>query len=162
MIFRLKKAFTLIELLIVIGIMAVIAAGVVALIDPVEKTRQANDANVQNAIGQIATALQSYAAQQPTGTYPAALADLVTFGELSALPVLPNGYSYGYTVNGASTTAEVHIAVMSKKYTTAKCGVGGLPAGPSYWVYSTGNGRACGHCSAGTVPTLGATVACHY
>ena len=144
-----KKGFTLIELLVVIGIMAVIAAGVVALIDPLEKTRQANDANVQNAIGQLATAMQSSAAQTTDGTYPVALAALVTTGELTALPVLPSGYSYNYT--GAGVSAVVSAQLLSKKY-VSKCA-----GGSAYWMFATGNGRACGYC--GGVPGVAAACA---
>jgi len=158
MIRRMKRAFTLIELLVVIGVMAVIAAGVVALIDPIEKTRQANDANVQNAVGQIATALQSYAAQQPTGTYPtpgaagSELLPLVTAGELQALPNLPSGYQYYYTVNAGNTIATVGVVIQSKKY-DSKCTAG---TQNSYWIFSSSQGRACGTCLAnGTTPPAG-------
>lgn len=144
-----KKGFTLIELLVVIGIMAVIAAGVVALIDPLEKTRQANDANAQNAIGQVATAMQSSAAQTTDGTYPVAMAALVTTGELTALPVLPAGYTYNYT--GAGTAAVVSVNLLSKKYVQGKC-----TGASTYWGFVTANGRACGFC--GAVP--GAATAC--
>ena len=143
-----KKGFTLIELLVVIGIMAVIAAGVVALIDPVEKTRQANDANVQNAIGQIATALQSSAAQNPSGNYPQPgafpdlLLPLVTNGELTALPALPSGYAYGYAVDAnPAVVAAASIRLFSKKY-VSKCTAPALP----WWFFRTTNGKACGTC----------------
>ena len=136
----LKKAFTLIELLVVIGIMAVLAAGVVALIDPLEKTRQANDANVQNAIGQVATAMQSYAAQTTTGTYPALIGDLTTSGELVALPV-----GVAVTMLGGGTNhAAVYAQLTSKKY-IAK---GANP----YWYWDSAIGQACGHAG---IPALG-------
>jgi len=158
-----KKAFTLIELLIVIGIMAVIAAGVVALIDPVEKTRQANDANIQSGIGQIAGALQSYAAQQTDGSYPqpgatvtTRLDPLVTAGELKALPKLPANYGeYFYTVDAVPATSVTAAArLFSKKY-LSKCA-----AGVAYWIFSSGQGQACGFCGvAATAPAAGSACA---
>jgi prepilin-type N-terminal cleavage/methylation domain-containing protein len=146
-----KKGFTLIELLVVIGIMAVLAAGVVALINPLEKTRQANDANVQNGVGQVATSLQSYAAQQTTGIYPTTaqgLAHLVTTGELTALPA---GVAFNYA--GVGTTAVVSASLASAKYIQGSCA--GVAA---WWFWSSQNGRACGFCGAGA-PVLGSACA---
>ncbi len=67
-----NQGFTLIELLVVIGVLAVVASGVVALINPQDKLRQASDTKIQNDVGQLSTALQSYAAQRPDGSYPCA------------------------------------------------------------------------------------------
>lgn len=135
-----RKGFTLIELLVVIGIMAVLAAGVVALINPLEKTRQAQDANVQSGIGQVATALQSFAAQQTTGTYPTTaqgVAHLVTVGELTALPA---GVAFNYT---GGATAVVSSALASAKYIQGPCA-----GANAWWFWSSANGRACGACGA--------------
>jgi prepilin-type N-terminal cleavage/methylation domain-containing protein len=152
-----KKGFTLIELLVVIGIMAVLAAGVVALINPREKTLQANDSNMQNTVGQIAGALQSYAAQQPTGTYPTAaqgIAILTTSGELAAaVPAPPAGSVYtawagNYVVNATQTAAGIYQRLASAKYTT-QCA-----AGVPYWMWNTTTGRACGFCGA-AAPVVG-------
>jgi prepilin-type N-terminal cleavage/methylation domain-containing protein len=155
---KIKKGFTLIELLVVIGIMAVLAAGVVALINPLEKTRQANDANAQNAIGQYATAMQSSAAQSTTGAYPilttaGAPSMFVTLGELTAAPVLPAGYTVNYLSDNTGSVAVVYVQMLSAKY-TAKCT--GAAALTPYWFYHTGNGRACGSCLA-AAPTTAAT-----
>ncbi len=143
-----KKGFTLIELLVVIGIMAVLAAGVVALINPLEKTRQANDANIQNAVGQVATALQSYAAQQTNGNYPTVaqggLSQLTLTGELVALPVLPAGSSLNYLGGGVS--AGVYVPLTSAKYLHA-----GTCNGTAYWYWTSTNGKACGSCNVPTV-----------
>jgi prepilin-type N-terminal cleavage/methylation domain-containing protein len=155
-----KKGFTLIELLVVIGIMAVLAAGVVALINPLEKTRQANDANVQSAVGQVASALQSYAAQQAsqTATYPtaaqwAAYDDtniLVTTGELVHMPALPTNYTGTYSVLGQA--ASFTAPMLSAKYVQGKCA--GVNA---WWFWSSATGRACGVCQAAAPDT---TIAC--
>lgn len=146
-----KKGFTLIELLVVIGIMAVLAAGVVALINPLEKTRQANDANAQNGVGQVATALQAFAAQQTTGNYPTAaqgLPYLVTTGELVSMPA---GVVMTYIGGGAS--AGVYAQLQSAKYIQGSCA-----GAAAYWFWTSGNGRACGAC--GGAP--GAGTACTF
>ncbi|OGD05250.1 hypothetical protein A2379_04575 [Candidatus Amesbacteria bacterium RIFOXYB1_FULL_47_13] len=59
-----KKGFTLIELLVTIGVLAVVAAGVIAAIDPLDKMKQGRDAKVQSDISSVATALNTFAAGQ--------------------------------------------------------------------------------------------------
>src|SRR3989344_3638791 len=125
-----NSGFTLIELLVVIGVLAVIAAGVVALINPQDKIMQANDAKVQNDVGQLGTAIQSFAAQN-NGAYPTAAQGLTYLGstgagELSVVPVPPTanaayGTAYGYGVTSGPDVAVVYGRVLSKKYVTAKC-----------------------------------------
>ncbi len=120
---KFKKGFTLIELLVVIAVMAVVASAVLVLIDPVDKTRAANDSRVQADIGQIATALTAYAAASG-GVYPTTaegLNKLFTAGELTKVPTPPAviGYGTAYTYTGTATTANVSGTVLSKKYTAA-------------------------------------------
>ena len=146
--FILRKGFTLIELLVTIGILAVVAAGVVALIDPVDKNRQAQDTKVISDIGQVATALQSYAAQNAGGLYPAtAWAAMSTAigtgaggtGELIAVPTAPTGYAaYIYTLTG--TTACLHGQVISRKHVNPAAPVGCNAVVPCYWKWSSATG----------------------
>ena len=121
----LKKGFTLIELLVVIAIMAVIAAAVLVAIDPVDKIRSANDAKVQADVGQIATALTTYAATNG-GVYPTSaegLAKLETSGELSKLPKPPTaagyGAAYSYASDATGSFANISGTILSKKYSGA-------------------------------------------
>ena len=58
------RGFTLIELLVTIGVLAVVAAGVIAAIDPLDKMKQGRDAKVQSDISSVATALNTFAAGQ--------------------------------------------------------------------------------------------------
>ncbi len=157
-----KKGFTLIELLVVIGILAVLMAGVVALIDPRDKVLQANDTKVISDIGQIASALNAYAAQQSNATYPATATwstDLgpAGSGELKTVPVPPaaTGYgaAYGYsatTTTVANDTAVLYNRLLSKKY-TSKCA-----AGVPYWFWTSTTGKIGGFCGA-AAPTAGST-----
>lgn len=138
-----NEGFTLIELLVVIGVLAVVASGVVALINPQDKIRQANDAKIINDIGQLATAAQSYAAQQNSGTYPDVLADLTASGELTTLPTQSSGANYPFTAAPAGcagtaaspcTSVTIGLALTSLKYTSD-------PAADT-WVWCSSTGRA--------------------
>lgn len=141
------KGFTLIELLVVIGVLAVVAAGVVALINPQDKLLQAGDSKVQSDIGQVATALQSYAAQNATGSYPAtgwaAMSTAIGSGaggsgELVAIPVSATNVTYTYQLSG--TTACLHGTLRSRKYvqTAVPAGCGGAAVCNWKWSSLTG------------------------
>lgn len=136
-----QKAFTLIELLIVIAVLGVLAAAVVAAINPVQKINKAKDSTVKSDMGQLVNALQAYFTGQPIPQYPVNLDGLVTGNELKSVPkqqagnvacpaanagsvVVANGtpgsvgYYYCYytvTVSGTVTS----IAVMGSLYETA-------------------------------------------
>lgn len=160
-----KRGFTLIELLVVIGVLAVIAAGVVALINPVEKTRQANDAKVQSDVGQFVTAIQSFAAQQNDGSFPCSTGNansticpnpqnmmpypFTAIGpsgsqELATLPNPPTGGAYYYFASGGNRPIAgfvVYGRLISGKYNSGSCS-----NQQAYWVYDSRNGRICGVC----------------
>ncbi|OGD08880.1 hypothetical protein A2397_05955 [Candidatus Amesbacteria bacterium RIFOXYB1_FULL_44_23] len=153
---KMKKGFTLIELLVVIGVLAVLMAGVVALINPQDKIRQANDSKIMSDVGQLATALQSYAAQQANGSYPSAaqgLALLGTAGELQVVPTQPNGTAYVYTPGPAGcantagspcTTALVGSPLTALRYTSV--------AASDTWVWCSASGRAALTADTATCP----------
>lgn len=141
---KFKKGFTLIELLVAIGILAVLAAGVFALIDPVDKVKQAGDARMQAIMGEIAQGEEVYAAQH-SGFYAADTANLVSSGELKLVPVLPNANyaqpAYALTPAGCTsgttcTGVQVCVTLLSKRYTAAPV--------TSAWKYETGTGKTCG------------------
>ena len=140
------RAFTLIELLVTIAILAVVASGVVAIIDPQDKIRQANDAKIQSDIGQLATALQAYATSHdaqypcktggllgcPNGAGQNGLSALVSGGELVVIPSPPNNwtcnggttYEDGFVYNG--TSVELKCDLRSKKYVNSGTPVWGF------------------------------------
>lgn len=60
MIFRKSTAFTLIELLIVIGVLGILAAGLLAAVDPFEQLKKARDANNRNAVIELHNAYTRY------------------------------------------------------------------------------------------------------
>ena len=55
-----KKAFTLIELLIVIAILAILGLGILIALDPVEQTRRASDSTVQQSAIEIKDAVNRF------------------------------------------------------------------------------------------------------
>ena len=101
--FKSSKAFTLIELLVVIAVLGVLAAAVVAAINPLSKINNAKDSTLKSDLGQIVGALQAYATAN-SGVYPANLAALVP-GELKTLPSQPNATAYEYQLGTATTNA---------------------------------------------------------
>ncbi len=153
---KFKKGFTLIELLVVIGIMAVLAAGVVALIDPVDKTIQAYDAKIMNDVGQIATAMQSYAAQN-SGSYPTTITSLSP-GELVVIPAPPStsypAYAISTTTSTGGYTNDTTIVYnnLKAKRNLARCTGTSVP----YWVWISSQGKSCVVCSA-AAPTASST-----
>lgn len=147
---KLSSGFTLIELLIVIAVIGVLAAGVLVVVDPIDKIAAANDAKVQNDISGMGRATEAYATVH-LGFYPATLAQLVTAGELKQVPVAPSGYSAYAVVSvpagctGGVTCTAINITgqLKSKKYTQA------VPATP-FWRFESDTGKSCAVATAGT------------
>jgi prepilin-type N-terminal cleavage/methylation domain-containing protein len=84
-----RKGFTLIELLIVIAILGVMAAAVLAAINPITKINQAKDSNIKSDVSAISNAMQAYytgiAGGGTNPSYPAALSSLAP-NELKVAP----------------------------------------------------------------------------
>ncbi|HSW88349.1 MAG TPA: type II secretion system protein [Candidatus Saccharimonadales bacterium] len=120
----LSSGFTLIELLVVIAIISVLAVGLLAAINPLDKINSASDARVMSDLGVLARASESYSSSH-NGFYPAATTDLVTANELKVAPVPPTGYIYTFTALPAACTAGVSCTsititspLKSSKYST--------------------------------------------
>lgn len=129
-----KKGFTLIELMVVMGIMAVLAAGVVALLNPVDKINSANDATVQSGVGEAATAAQAFAARNG-GKFPSSMTILTDYGELSTAPA-------GVTITGTTCSGTPSVcdsvaitgALVSQKY---------KKPGTQVWRYTSSDNKTC-------------------
>ena len=59
-----KKAFTLVELLIVIAILSILGVGLLIALDPLEQTRRATDTTVQQSAIEIKDAINRYYASK--------------------------------------------------------------------------------------------------
>lgn len=57
---KLSKGFTLIELLVVIGVLGILATGLLAAVDPFEQLKKARDANYRNATIETLNAFTRY------------------------------------------------------------------------------------------------------
>lgn len=68
MIFKNKRGFTLIELIIVIAIVSLIATATVAVLNPFGQFQKARDAKVKSDLAQVQKALEVY--YQDNGRYP--------------------------------------------------------------------------------------------
>jgi len=58
--FKGKKGFTLIELLVVIGILGILAIGILAAIDPFEQLKKGRDTNLRNVTVEYVNACTRY------------------------------------------------------------------------------------------------------
>ncbi len=106
-----KKGFTLIELLIVIGILGILAAGLLAALDPLDQLRRGRDSNRRNVATELVGALDRYYAvtgSMPWGTGATTVNDITTItgniistlvnsGELKS--TFANGIPTGRTIN---------------------------------------------------------------
>jgi prepilin-type N-terminal cleavage/methylation domain-containing protein len=93
-----NKAFTLIELLIVIGILAVLATVTLLVLNPAQMVKQSRDANRITELNQINQALllyQSFGGSTGMGTTGKIYVSIpCDSSDYSSLPTPPNGYTY--------------------------------------------------------------------
>lgn len=66
---RTQAGFTLLELMIVIAILSLISAAVIAVVNPADQIKKANDTKRKSDLGQIGKALEQY--YDDNGRYPA-------------------------------------------------------------------------------------------
>lgn len=107
-----KKAFTLIEILIVVILLGILAAVVIPQF--VDQTASVNKGAAKSDLGTLNSAWQQYVASTLANgttpgvpaTYDAAITVLTTGKYLDKAPTPPTGYTYGISA-GAATAQEM-------------------------------------------------------
>ncbi len=95
-----KTGFTLLELLIVMGILSILMAIVVVVINPAEILRGSRDTRRISDLGSINTALGIFEVSSLSGNFGVASTTYISIPDTSStcanlgLPALPSGYSY--------------------------------------------------------------------
>lgn len=143
-----RKGFTLVELLVVIAVVGILMAAVVVAINPAKKLAQARDSNRKTSIGQLVTALASFYTQ--TASYPAALADLVTNGELKSIPQTPTGASFSYAPNPGGCTTAAKTCLNAAIYDTYEQPATACASGNPYWGWTSSSNLTGKICTAST------------
>jgi formylglycine-generating enzyme required for sulfatase activity/Tfp pilus assembly protein PilE len=108
---KFTSSFTLIELLIVIGILAILTAAVVIILNPGELLKEARDSSRMSDLASISKTVQLLLTQNPSvnlGTAQTVYISIPdpsssTCASITGLPVLPSGYSY-HCVTSANST----------------------------------------------------------
>lgn len=164
--FKIKKGFTLIEILLVLAILGIISVVALVLINPVERQAQARDAGRVSTVAQLGRVLQAYYAGN--SSYPGVAnwaQDLVDSSEISSFPAGVVYSSYGVT--GCTTYVQpatnptycydldtlggngfLVFARAESNTTNSKC----TSPQVAYYVFSSGDGRGGTICSE-TEPT---------
>jgi len=139
-----KKAFTLIELLIVIAIIAILAATIFVAVDPVKRFAEARNARRRSEIVSILNAVLTYAVDHdgtlpagiPTGTAKMLGTDTIGCDSCTAVTTA------GACLNLTSDLVDTYLAEMPKDPKT------GIDAKTGYYIIQSANGRIeVGACS---------------
>jgi prepilin-type N-terminal cleavage/methylation domain-containing protein len=141
---KMKRGFTLVELLVVIGVIGVLAAGLVAVINPADRIAAANDAKVLGDMSQIIGAINAYAASNngnfpvvttPTNSATSWAAPLsLLSNELTTFPAGLPLYTYGATCSATSCKVSVSLKALKNRQNGATTYTYGAAC---WWVNST-------------------------
>lgn len=75
-----RKAFTLVELLIVITLIAILSVAVLATLNPIEQTNKARDSQFKNDAAEVLSAHERYFASQNAYAWNSGVADTIATG----------------------------------------------------------------------------------
>ncbi|OGM90939.1 hypothetical protein A2755_01925 [Candidatus Wolfebacteria bacterium RIFCSPHIGHO2_01_FULL_48_22] len=140
-----SKSFTLVELLIVIGILAILTAAVVVVLNPAELLRQARDSQRIQDLTAVEKALYLLETQDPdvfngianTVVYTSLLATQADCSDLG-LPTLPSPYTYACATDEATMRDTDSDGWIPINFNTSFSGLATLPLDP---VNSTSTGQ---------------------
>lgn len=109
---KLSKGFTLIELLIVIGVLGILASGLLAAVDPFEQLKKARDANNRNAAVETLNALTRYYATHGVLPWWSTVTECgLTATAFDPLRVTESGYPHNFLKMANTTSADYTAAV---------------------------------------------------
>ena len=149
--------FTLIELIIVIGILSIISMGAIAVLNPAEQFKKANDAREKADLSQVQKALENY--YEDHGTYPSSATGykiqvpngagvkIIEWGSnwqpyMNVVPKSPNGRYVYYSGDGQTYYL---YASLERPGDSQACNGGGACSGSSLTDLSTACGGVCNY-----------------
>lgn len=175
-----NKGFTLVELLVVIAVLGVLAAGVLVAINPLEQLARGRDTGRSSAINEMGRGLATYATSNAAGDYPTQdatwITQLVTSNDIKTAPTNPTGgssYTIGCNTSGVAqngycflkgtVSSRPEAIIYARAESASLVTKAACTSGQAAWiVYSTQAGRTGVMCTtnATTDPTVaGATSA---
>jgi prepilin-type N-terminal cleavage/methylation domain-containing protein len=144
-----QEAFTLVEVLVSIAVLAIIVAIVIVSVNPVKRINAAKDTTTKTDVGQIVNALQRHYSNTEKYTYPQKLEEL----QGNELKTVPKQQTGAYDCSGNPTTAE------AQEYCYAVNPEGTAAA---LWGTTWGEAEIPATASAGTTPTTTTTRAYYW
>jgi type II secretory pathway pseudopilin PulG len=147
-----RESFTLVELLVVIGILAILTAAVVIVLNPAELLKQGRDSKRTTDLANLNNAIKLLLTQNPDVNIGAA--STVYFSLPAAQPncsdiglTAPSGWTYR-CVPAASLTSATGSGWLPIDFSQGPSSLSALPADPlnskatgSYYTYAARNGR---------------------
>lgn len=170
-----NKGFTLVELLVVIAVLGVLAAGVLVAINPVEQLARGRDTGRKSAITELGRSLNNYLtanADIPDANISGGFAQaLVDSKDIRVAPTNPgtacavaaadadNGVSNGYCYKKNANNEFVIYARSESESEEMKAGGGVACTGTdvAYIVYSSAAGKTGNVCASTSGPAVGVT-----
>jgi type II secretory pathway pseudopilin PulG len=148
-----QDSFTLVELLVVIGILAILTAAVVIVLNPAELLKQSRDSKRTTDLAALNNALKILLTQSPdvnlgtSSTVYVSLADSSSTCGSYALPVLPAGWQYSCVTTSNLTRTDgggwipVNFANGASQLPALPLDPQNAPATGLYYTYAARNGQ---------------------
>jgi type II secretory pathway pseudopilin PulG len=148
-----KDSFTLVELLVVIGILAILTAAVVIILNPAELLKQSRDSKRMTDLAAVNNAIKLLLTQNPDVSLGSASTVYVSLSDSSStcgsysLPSLPSGWKYS-CATAANLTKTDGAGWIPVNFASGASQLPSLPTDPQnnpsqklYYAYAASNGR---------------------